>query len=192
MPTLLLAKSPIPGQPPKTLLAHTQEVMAAVEYLYGTENRPSRLAREWLRFFRLEATDYNRFRINTLAAAGFHDPGKANDGFQKVVTHAGDQIIRHEHLSGLLLSLPEIKGWLRHNPLLDFDIILAAVISHHLKVEPTHWGAATWYCRHVPCFCRPSGFPCSIRCYWCCRWPPNAVSTGHSSHLEFSTTALCF
>jgi CRISPR-associated endonuclease/helicase Cas3 len=63
MPALLLAKSPIPGQPPKTLLAHTQEVMAAVEYLYGTENRPSRLAREWLRFFRLEATNYNRFRI---------------------------------------------------------------------------------------------------------------------------------
>ena len=140
MPTLLLAKSPIPGQLPKTLLAHTQEVMAAVDYLYGTENRPTRLAREWLRFFRLEATDYNRFRINTRAAAGFHDPGKANDGFQKVVTHAGDQIIRHEHLSGLLLSLPEIKEWLRHNPLLDFDIILAAVISHHLKVDPTHWG----------------------------------------------------
>ena len=37
----ILAKSPIPGRPPKTLLGHTQEIMRAVELLYGTEGRPT-------------------------------------------------------------------------------------------------------------------------------------------------------
>jgi CRISPR-associated endonuclease/helicase Cas3 len=97
---------------------------------------PTRLAREWLRFFRLENGEYSRFLTNTIAAAAFHDIGKANDGFQKVVTHRGDQSIRHEHLSGLLLSLPDFRAWLRHNPLLDCDIVLASVLSHHLKVDP--------------------------------------------------------
>jgi CRISPR-associated endonuclease/helicase Cas3 len=136
----LLAKSSISGKPPKTLVGHTGDVTAAVKFLYGTENHPTRLAQEWLRFFRLAREDYNRFLANTLAAAAFHDPGKANDGFQKVVTHKGDQSIRHEHLSGLLLSFPEFQAWLQHNPLLDFDIVLASVISHHLKVNDGRWG----------------------------------------------------
>ena len=75
-----------------------------------------------------------------MASAGCHDLGKANDGFQKAVTNTGDQSIRHEHLSGLLLSLPDFKDWLSHNPLLDFDVILSSVISHHLKVDPERWG----------------------------------------------------
>ena len=136
----LLAKSRVSGRPPKNLLDHTDEVMAAVGFLYGRKDWPTRLAREWLRFFRLGRGDYNCFLTNTLAAAAFHDLGKANDGFQKVVTQTGDQSIRHEHLSGLLLSLPEFRGWLQHNPLIDFDIVLASVISHHLKVDPAHWG----------------------------------------------------
>jgi CRISPR-associated protein Cas4 len=77
---------------------------------------------------------------NTKASAAFHDLGKANDGFQKVVTGAGDQSIRHEHLSGLLLSVQEFKRWLQYNPLLDFNIVLASVISHHLKVDHAQWG----------------------------------------------------
>lgn len=140
MNTPLLAKSSVSGKPPKTLVEHTRDVIAAASFLYGNESQPTRLAREWLRFFRLESADYNRFLANTLAAAAFHDPGKANDGFQKVVTHAGDQSIRHEHLSGLLLSRPEFRAWLQHNPLLDFDIVLASVISHHLKVDDSQWG----------------------------------------------------
>lgn len=91
-------------------------------------------------FFRLQSEEYERFLANTLAAAAFHDIGKANDGFQKVLTHSGDQTIRHEHLSGLLLSLPDLTSWLQNNSLLDFDIVLAGVISHHLKVDPDHWG----------------------------------------------------
>ena len=140
MEAVILAKSPIPGRPPKTLLEHTKDIMNSVEWLYGTEDRPTRLAQEWLRFFRLKEDDYPRFLVNTLASAGCHDLGKANDGFQKAVTKTGDQSIRHEHLSGLLLSLPAFKDWLSHNPLLDFDVILSSVISHHLKVDPERWG----------------------------------------------------
>ena len=136
----LLAKSLVSGRLPKTLVDHTSEVMSTVGFLFGAEDQPTRLGREWLRFFRLSNADHNRFLANTKAAGGFHDPGKANNGFQGVATHKGHQSIRHEHLSGLLLSLPEFKGWLQHNPLLDFDIVLAAVISHHLKVDPAHWG----------------------------------------------------
>jgi CRISPR-associated endonuclease/helicase Cas3 len=136
----LLAKSSVSGKPPKNLVDHTREVMAATSFLFGKEDQPTRLAREWLRFFRLESTEYNRFLVNTRAAAAFHDLGKANDGFQKVVTQRGDQNIRHEHLSGLLLNLPAFKSWIQHNSLLDFDIVLAGVISHHLKVKPEQWG----------------------------------------------------
>ncbi len=136
----LLAKSSFSGKPPKNLVDHTREVMAATSFLFGKEDQPTRLAREWLRFFRLESSEYNHFLVNTRAAAAFHDLGKANDGFQKVVTHRGDQNIRHEHLSGLVLNLPEFKSWIQHNSRLDFDVVLAAVISHHLKVKPGQWG----------------------------------------------------
>ncbi len=136
----LLAKSSVSGLPPKSLIDHTKDVLAAVSFLYGTDNQPTRLAKEWLRFFRLEDKDYGCFLENTLAAAAFHDLGKANDGFQKVVTQTGDQSIRHEHLSGLLLNLPEFMEWVQRNPRLDFEIVLASVISHHLKVGPQQWG----------------------------------------------------
>ena len=114
--------------------------MESVELLYGNASAPTRLGKEWLRFFQLRNEDYESFLINTLAAAAFHDLGKANDGFQKVLRHKGDQSIRHEHLSGLLLSLPDFKFWLSHNSLLDFDVVLSSVISHHLKVDPERWG----------------------------------------------------
>src|SRR3990172_13256230 len=136
----LLAKSIVADKPPKTLVDHTGDVMATVRFLYGVETHPTRLSQEWLRFFRLGADQHGRFVANTLAAAAFHDMGKANDGFQKVVTQRGDQSIRHEHLSGLLLSLTEFKNWLQHSSLLDFEIVLASVISHHLKVDPVQWG----------------------------------------------------
>ena len=140
MEELILAKSPIPGRPPKTLLDHTQDIMRVVGLLYGTKDRPTHLAQAWLRFFRLREDDFARFLANTMASAGCHDLGKANDGFQKAVRNKGDQIIRHEHLSGLLLSLQDFKDWFSHNPLLDFNVVLSSVISHHLKVDHERWG----------------------------------------------------
>ena len=137
----LLAKSPISGRDPKTLLEHTKDIIQSVELLFGCkEGSQTRLAQEWLRFFRLESGYYEKFLVNALAAAACHDIGKANDGFQEAVRKKGDQSIRHEHLSGLLISLPDFQKWFDHNPLLDFDIILSSVISHHLKVTPKDWG----------------------------------------------------
>ena len=140
MDEAILAKSRIPGMRPKTLLSHTKDVMASVELLYGTQRHPTRLAQEWLRFFRLQEDDHTRFLINTMASAGCHDLGKANDGFQNAVTKGGGQGIRHEHLSGLLLSLQDFKDWFSLNPLLDFNVTLSSVISHHLRVSPERWG----------------------------------------------------
>lgn len=140
MSETLLAKSPVAGRPPKTLVDHTRDVISCVNFLFGTDDEPTRLGHEWLRFFRMKADDWRPFFVNTLAAAALHDIGKSNDGFQKAVTHSGDQAIRHEHLSGLLISLPDFRWWLQQRSLIDVDVVRAAVISHHLKVDPTMWG----------------------------------------------------
>jgi hypothetical protein len=39
----LLAKSLVSGRPPKTLVDHTSEVMATVGFLFGADDRPTRL-----------------------------------------------------------------------------------------------------------------------------------------------------
>ena len=67
----------------------------------------------------------------------FHDIGKANEDFYTAVTIPGftPQPLRHEHLSALVLCLPEVRSWLAQNPLLDVDVITAAVLSHHLKAS---------------------------------------------------------
>jgi len=64
-----------------------------------------------------------------------HDIGKANADFQAAVRHRldGPQTIRHEHLSALILHLPEVRGWLAGCPDLDVPVVTAAVLSHHIK-----------------------------------------------------------
>jgi CRISPR-associated endonuclease/helicase Cas3 len=131
--TRLLAKSPYPGRPDKTLQAHTCDVMDAFGFLFGSAAHPARLALAWQRFFGL--ADLRPFWDCGLAACAFHDWGKANQGFLDALTNAGQQVIRHEHLSGLLLALGATRAWLADRPELDQDVILAAVIGHHLKVK---------------------------------------------------------
>jgi CRISPR-associated endonuclease/helicase Cas3 len=140
MDKTLFAKSAVAGKPPKTLVDHTTEVISCVTLLFGTADTPKRLGREWLRFFRMEDDAWGRFFVNVMAAAALHDIGKANDSFQKAIGHTGDQAIRHEHLSGLLISLPDFKRFLKQHSLIDFDVVRAAVISHHLKTDPSVWG----------------------------------------------------
>lgn len=132
----LLAKSPKEGQAPKSLVEHSREVMDAFEALFGEHGRPTRLGHEWIRFFKLAVDDFSAFHANGLAACGLHDIGKANDGFQNAVKKKGDQLLRHEHLSGLILALPAIQDWLAQEPRLDCDIVLSAVSGHHLKASP--------------------------------------------------------
>jgi CRISPR-associated endonuclease/helicase Cas3 len=126
----LLAKSALP---PKTLLEHTCDVMDAVKSLFGRGGTQPRLGEAWQRFFRLE--DYARFVEHAYAAAALHDWGKANAGFQDAVRNRGDQSVRHEHLSALLLDREEVRRWLRGRPDIDQDVVLAAVLSHHLKAS---------------------------------------------------------
>jgi CRISPR-associated endonuclease/helicase Cas3 len=140
MPEVLLAKKPIDPHnphPSETLAGHSQKVMESFITMFGTLGQPSRLARQWLRFFKLDDSClYTAFFTNCLAACGLHDLGKANSGFQEAVQGKRDsQVIRHEHLSGLLLSMPEIRDWLKTISLLDEDVVISAVISHHLRAE---------------------------------------------------------
>jgi len=114
-------------------------VLAASTLMFGTPGNSTRLARQWLRFFKLPESSFDAFINNLRLAAVFHDLGKANDGFQSMVhgRSRGRQDIRHEHLSALLLWLPEMRQWLSR--LAEFgvvpEIVVGAVLSHHLKAS---------------------------------------------------------
>lgn len=135
----LLAKSARRGLPAKTLLQHTLDVMDAVDILFGDERSQTRLGDAWCRFFRLPG--FAPFIEATFAAAAFHDIGKANDSFQSAVLHGTRQALRHELLSALILALPEVGSWLNKRSDVDWEIVLAAVASHHLKTEHENFGS---------------------------------------------------
>lgn len=133
---LLLAKRTPSGGTPKTLVEHTLDVVEAGEALFGPAKCPTRLGREWLRFFRLDSTHWTFFHANLLAASLFHDWGKANQCMQDLLAGgSGGQLFRHEHLSTLLLAHNGVESWVRQRPDIDWDVVLAAVGSHHLKFE---------------------------------------------------------
>ena len=120
-----------------TLVGDTSCVLAAAAALFGGST-PSVLGRAWLRFFDLTPADFSRFRHHLRAAAAAHDWGKANSGFQAAVTQRADQVIRHEHLSALMLveifDRPTARAWLREAGI-DLDVVLAAVVSNHVKAR---------------------------------------------------------
>ncbi len=123
----------------KGLAEHCREVMDSFEALFGVSTKPTRLARAWLRFFKLPESIFPTFHGTGVVACGTHDVGKANDGFQSIVSpdlkNKASQAIRHEHLSGLLLALPDAKCWLESLPNVDAGVALSAVIAHHLKAD---------------------------------------------------------
>lgn len=132
----LLAKSPVTNHPNKGLAEHCAEVMDAFETLFGNPQAPTRLGRTWLQFFKLPRGDFSRLYANGIAACGLHDLGKANNGFQLAVRGKLDaQVLRHEHLSALILFLPKFREWLASNPLIDSDVVISAVAGHHLKAS---------------------------------------------------------
>ncbi len=135
--SVLLAKSPAANRPDKGLAEHCAEVMDAFVCLFGTASSPTRLGVAWLRFFKISSDDYPRFHANGIAACGLHDLGKANADFQRAVRGGGAaQVMRHEHLSALILILPQFRSWLASCPLIDADIVISAVAGHHLKATP--------------------------------------------------------
>jgi CRISPR-associated endonuclease/helicase Cas3 len=133
--TELLAKRTPPNGKPKTLVEHTHDVVDAATALFGAREMPTRLCCAWLRFFRLDpVADRVAFLANLLAACLFHDWGKANEGMQEVLAGGrGPQLFRHEHVSVLMLGYEGVDRWVRQRKDIDWDVVLAAVGSHHLK-----------------------------------------------------------
>ncbi|MBI2502237.1 MAG: CRISPR-associated helicase Cas3', partial [Candidatus Latescibacteria bacterium] len=144
-PDVLLAKNqkdPLKAQPRETLEGHTQDVVNSFRKLFGAENRLTRLANRWLCFFQLDPQgDAKAFLQHGMSACAWHDVGKANSGFQEAVRSKTPQVIRHEHLSGLLLWLPEIRGYIREKTSLNLEVLTAAVIGHHLKAGREEFAA---------------------------------------------------
>ena len=131
--TELSAKS---GQNAPSLAQHSADVVAAFEALFGSVDGPSYLGKQWLRFFRLDATAFPRFYANGVVACALHDLGKANDTFQDMLHHRGRQFVRHEHLSAFLLDDGDFPRWLGSGDA-DTDVVISAVLGHHLKAT---WG----------------------------------------------------
>jgi CRISPR-associated endonuclease/helicase Cas3 len=130
----LLAKSPRSGRE-LSLEQHLRDTEDAALRIFRLDGR---WGQNWCRFFKLnDAEAREQFLLNLRVAALFHDIGKANEDFHRAVTEKGffAQTLRHEHLSALLLCLPEVRQWLAQNNLLDADVITAAVLSHHLKAS---------------------------------------------------------
>lgn len=135
----LLAKSlKDKNGPPRfeeTLWGHTVKTMESFEIMFGSPcTAPSRLAERWLAFFRLSDSAMESFLVNGRAACGLHDLGKGTDFFQEMLRkrHA-ITVLRHEHLSGLFLWLPDVAAWLDAIPFLDRRIVFCAVAGHHLR-----------------------------------------------------------
>ena len=129
----LLAKS---GKNAPTLSQHSADVVNAFEALFGSVDKPSYLGKQWLRFFKLDASAFPRFYTNSVAACALHDLGKANDTFQNALEkRRRRQFIRHEHLSAFLLEDGDFPQWLGNSKGgdTDTDVIISAILGHHLK-----------------------------------------------------------
>lgn len=130
----LLAKGHLPNRPAPSLIQHTLDVVDAAAALFGSATNPSRLGQEWLRFFRLPQSAWLGFHEAFLASCLLHDLGKANDRMQNILAGTKDlQLFRHEHLSVLLIASDGVNAWLGQRIDIDWEIVLAAVGSHHLK-----------------------------------------------------------
>lgn len=117
-----------------TLAQHLVDTEQAAVALFGPGRR---WGRAFARFFKLGGDRAEAFLLNLRVAGLFHDIGKANADFLAAMGGAGfeRQTLRHEHISALVLHLPEIRGWLAQNDALDLEAITGAVLSHHLKAE---------------------------------------------------------
>ena len=129
---MILSTVPM-AKPNRTLVEHTDDVVAAFGTLFGTPGRPTELTSHWLRFFRLAEADRDEFLRTALLACFVHDWGKANEGFAAMLFRTGQQTVRHEVISTLLLNQPQVESWLRGIRGVDREIVLGAVAGHHLK-----------------------------------------------------------
>ncbi len=131
LPEQLLAKSKL-GDRIVTLQEHLLDTEKSAHQIFRLDGR---WGQNWCRFFQLTSEkEQHKFLLNLRIAALFHDVGKANEEFYDAVLKGSTQTFRHEHISALILHLPQIRSWLNRTPL-DVEIITAAVLSHHLKAS---------------------------------------------------------
>ena len=150
-PIMLLAKSKRQGRD-ISLQEHLFDTEKAANQIFCLDKR---WGKNWCRFFQLNNEErQEQFLLNLRVAGLFHDVGKANEDFYAAVSEPGfkAQLLRHEHLSALVLCLSEVQTWLKQNSSLDIDVITAAVLSHHLKASP---GAQTHENGKVYRWCHP-------------------------------------
>jgi CRISPR-associated endonuclease/helicase Cas3 len=119
------------------LVEHTADVINASVWMFGTDLEPTRLGKAWLRFYKLNPEQAADFFASLFAAAAFHDWGKASSSFEDAILHGHKQLIRHEHLSALMLAVDTVQPWLQSQPAVyrNREIILSAVATHHLKLR---------------------------------------------------------
>ena len=128
------------AKPTRSLVEHTDDVVTALRALFGVPGDPTDLARRWLAFFRLNETDLGEFLRNSLMACLVHDWGKANTGFAGMLLKKSVQTVRHEVVSALIITQPQVWRWLEAAGSVDIPLVLAAVAGHHLKAaEPAAW-----------------------------------------------------
>ncbi len=127
---------------------HLQDTALAGRLIFSD----TRVGRNFCRAFKLDSDETVRFLLNLEIACLFHDIGKANEGFlNAVLGKPNSQVVRHEHLSAMILQLPEISSWLSFNSEINLDIITAAVLSHHLKAPPGEIGRRVLGCAAEAC-----------------------------------------
>ena len=112
-----------------TLWQHTKDVWDASRALFG-KDEPTRLCRQWFRFFKVPMEHYDTFRRRLDLAALWHDTGKATCSFQNMLLEGEAQLVRHEYLSYELFSQVEKSLGLGED---DRYAIRFAVLGHHLK-----------------------------------------------------------
>mgnify|MGYP001163052751 CR=1 FL=1 len=139
-PAPVLAKSGSNGRRPVTLGEHTAHVVEAFVSLFGEPDRLTSLAERWVSFFRLDPSHAADFVRHGIVASFCHDWGKANVGFQEMLSNPGNlQLLWHEEVSVLLLAQESVRRWLASNSL-DVPLIMAAVLGHHLRARETTFG----------------------------------------------------
>jgi len=134
MTEAVLAKS-AHGQRLISLDQHAEAVVRASEALFGADGNLSRLGKEWSRFFGLDAGARRTFLRCLRIACALHDIGKANVGFQQAARRLGDQFVRHEHLSALLLRSETVRPWLEGLAGSAHAAVVGAVLSHHANAK---------------------------------------------------------
>ena len=112
------------------LWTHTHDVWEASRGLFGT-TQPTRLARQWFRFFKVPLENWQRFRTRLDLAVLWHDTGKATCSFQLMLSgEVQSQVVRHEYLSfALFLSVAKRLKLRKEEEM----AVRFAILDHHLK-----------------------------------------------------------